>query len=484
MAQNVTLIRPDGTEPRDIVSVQAATDDVNLNVAFDMPATQAPRQAMGRTAGPGAQARPSPAVGGQAQPMRRATAPVYKFPARAAPPPRPPPPPPPEPEELSDFANASKIDPENSPEEGEEYEVEDGEEYEEYEEDGEEYEEEEAAPRARAPVIEPLPPFATITEERADIMFKLQRATRNGVHARTFGYNADIRDMRTELARVKTEQEVNASIAFQRQILMTICSGLEFANRRFPQYLDLELDGWSETMMDESSSGKFDNVFQRLHERHASRMSLPPELTLIAMIGGSALSFHLTRKMLGGGKKKTDAKKKKRRYVSSSSESESDESDDSLSPRERERRKYAKPAKKRSAKAPKAREMRGPGVDIGGLLGGASGMMGQMGQMGSFLPQVPVPDLAPRFSRPPRPVKEGARPLRAIPAIEELGEDDASDRLSDIPSDDLDDVPSDLESSESEPELPPRGRPKGTKVIEFDDKAPKKKRAPKNVIVI
>ena len=29
----------------------------------------------------------------------------------------------------------------------------------------------------RAPVVEPLPPFATITEERADIMFKLQRAT-------------------------------------------------------------------------------------------------------------------------------------------------------------------------------------------------------------------------------------------------------------------------------------------------------------------
>ena len=479
MAQNVTLIRPDGTEPRDIVNVQAATDDVNLNVAFDMP-TQAPRQAMGT-----GQARPSPVGGVQSQPMRRA-APVYKFPARAPPPPRPPPPPPPEPEELSDFANASKIDPENSPEEGEEYEVEDGEEYEEYEEDGEEYEEE-AAPRARAPVIEPLPPFATITEERADIMFKLQRATRNGVHARTFGYNADIRDMRTELARVKTEQEVNASIAFQRQILMTICSGLEFANRRFPQYLDLELDGWSEVMLEESSSGKFDNVFQRLHERHASRMSLPPELTLIAMIGGSALSFHLTRKMLGGGKKKkdADAKKKKRRYVSSSSESdsESEESDDSLSPRERERRKYAKPAKKRSAKAPKAREMRGPGVDIGGLLGGASGMMGQMG---SFLPQVPVPDLAPRFSRPPRPVKEGARPLRAVPAIEELGEDDASDRLSDIPSDDLDDVPSDLDSSESEPELPPRGRAlgKGTKVIEFDDKAPKKKRVPKNVIVI
>ena len=480
MAQNVTLIRPDGTEPRDVVNVQAATDDVNLNVAFDMP-SQAPRQAMGRAA---VQARPSPAVGGvQSQPMRRATAPVYKFPARAPPPPRPPPPPPPEPEELSDFANQSKIDPENSPEEGEEYEVEEGEEYEEFEEDAEEYEEE--APRARAPVVEPLPPFATITEERADIMFKLQRATRNGVHARTFGYNADIRDMRTELARVKTEQEVNASIAFQRQILMTICSGLEFANRRFPQYLDLELDGWSEAMMDESSSGKFDNVFQRLHERHASRMSLPPELTLIAMIGGSALSFHLTRKMLGGGKKKkdADAKKKRRRYVSSSSESESEtESDDSLSPRERERRKYAKPAKKRSAKAPKAREMRGPGVDIGGLLGGASGMMGQMG---SFLPQVPVPDLAPRFSRPPRPVKEGARPHRAVPAIEELGEDDASDRLSDIPSDDLDDVPSDLDSSaaESEPELPPRG-PKGTKMIELNDKAPKKKRAPKNVIVI
>ena len=84
----------------------------------------------------------------------------------------------------------------------------------------------------------PQPPFKTIEEERADIMYRLQRAQRNCIPVREFSWDSDIRDMRAEAERAKAEQEVDASVAFQRQILMTVCTGIEYANKRF-DYLDL-----------------------------------------------------------------------------------------------------------------------------------------------------------------------------------------------------------------------------------------------------
>jgi len=120
-------------------------------------------------------------------------------------------------------------------------------------------------------------------------------------------------------------------------------------------------------------------------------------------------------------------------------------------------------------------------------------MMGLGGLAGSILPQVPVPDLAPRFTRD-KARKPEIKEITRAPArdaspkpgngSDEEGSEDGSERLSDIPSD-LDDVPSDLDSSDVE-------APKNTntKVIEFTDAAPKKRGRPgkkaeaKNVIVI
>ena len=500
MAQNVTLVRPDGNEPRDVVDFDAG-DDLDFDVAFEMPRRAPPASAVP----PPPQWPQQPRQMPQPQPQRR---------PQPRPPPQQTPLPPPQPEELNDFANKNKIDDslemEQSPGEFEQ----DFNEQEDFQDD------DDLGPQQYRPVeIEPLPPFETLEDERADLMFKLQRSARNGIQTRPFGYNADIRELRSEVARAKAEHDVNASIAFQRQILMTICSGLEFANRKF-SYMDLELDGWSESMMDDI--GKYDNVFEKLHAKHASRMSIPPEIQLIMMIGGSAMTWHLTKTMMGGGKKAIEKTKPKRRRARSPSSSESEdeseasESEDDESPRERERRMYSRaappPKKKRPgrprpgrrAKSPQRRqgqnqrrepvEMRGPGFDVGS-------MMGLGGLAGSILPQVPVPDLAPRFTRD--------KPAQKRPVIEELPStrseaeaeaeapsaapsDSGSERLSDIPSD-LDDVPSDLDvpSDADGPGPQPKNNPKNnqTKVIEFSDAPkkrgrPSKKAEPKNVIVI
>lgn len=421
--QNVTLVRPEPNEPREVVQV-ADYGNRDFDVAFDMP----PRASS-----------PSPPPPPQ-QPQQQ-------------PPPPPPQRPPPQrqpqslrPEELTEFANPNKLE---SPMEDLE-EDQQSEDVPNFEEDYQEYE----YPQQyhQAPQQQPLPPFATLEDERADLMFKLQRASRNGIHVRQFSYTADIRDLRTEVAKAKAEQDVNASVAFQRQILMTVCSGLEFANRKWA-YFDLELDGWSESVMEDMD--KFTPIFERLHAKHAGRINnIPPELSLVLMIGGSAMTWHLTKTML---KPRAPPPVRKRR-LSSSSESDSSEEDELSNRRRRkERRKY-------SRQQPKQREMKGPGFDVGGL-----------GGLGGF-PPIPIPDLMPRMTREQSTVVEDVTEQQSA---EEEEEDNDSERLSDIPSEDLDNVPSNLHSPEQDT---------NEKVIDLPQDPPKKKRGPKkankNVIVL
>ena len=407
MAQNnVTLHRPDGNETRGLVDV--SNDPAGFDgLDFDIPRPQQQQQQ------PQFYAPPPP-------PQQQ----------------RPPPPPqqlPPQPEELNDFANPNKI--EDSPAAGESPEMM----MDDFNEYGDEYYDDQQAPQQHQqapPQIQPLPPFETLEEERADLMYKLQRASRSGIQVRSFGWNADIREMRAEVGRAKAEQEVDASIAFQRQILMTICTGMEFANKRFA-YLDLELDGWSENMMDDI--GKFDTVFEKLHKKHAGRMNIPPELQLVFMIGGSALTWHLvskSRKSRTIDEEMSKKRSKKKRKKSRQYDSDSDESE-----RSRLRKKYAKPAKT------SGKEMRGPGFDVGGMMGG----MGGIGGLTGMLPQVPVPNLNPQmFSRQPTlrrvtsPESDAPSPAPSdVPsdAPSPAPSDAPSERLSDIPSE-LDDVPS------------------------------------------
>jgi hypothetical protein len=445
MAQNVTLVPPGANDHR-VIEIDSGTTDASAGgIAFDIPRPQVQVQ-MAQRAPP--QQQPQ-----QLQQPQQRRPPQQRF-YRQPPPPPSPSPMPPQPEELNDFANPHKIDDSPEEEEGSPEEFEEQQQYDEHQEYDEQPEGYEYPPTPMQPALQPLPPFQTLEDERADLMFRLQRASKNGINVRSnFSWNADIRELRVEAARARAEQEISTSIAFQRHMLMMICTGLEFANKHW-SYFDLELDGWSTSMMDDI--GKFDVIFEKLHKKHAGNFNLPPELQLIFMIGGSAITWSMIAKSAKQSAKDR-SKKRQRRYDSS-------DSSDSESDRERERRKYAKPRSPPQTRNPppkpnkpnQRREMQGPGFDPSGLVGGLGGLSGLSGAF----PQVPVPDLRPKFSRPG---KVTVTEIEASP-------DDNSDRLSDVPSEDLDDVPSSFGGSPTE-------STENTKVVEVPEQ--KKKRAPR-----
>ena len=125
---------------------------------------------------------------------------------------------------------------------------------------------------------------------------EFRKFARKGVNVtQLFDMSSNLEDMEIEYGAIKRQIGLQKSIQFQRRMLMACCTGLEYLNHNYNNYLSLELDGWSENVMEDIHS--YDDVFEELYDKYADRVSVAPELKLLFMVGGSAFWFHLTNSM-------------------------------------------------------------------------------------------------------------------------------------------------------------------------------------------
>jgi hypothetical protein len=141
------------------------------------------------------------------------------------------------------------------------------------------------------------PPFAVGEEDdlKRELLYKFDRLEKRGVQLpRRFGMHSSYDEMKREFDRIERDRECDASVRFQRKMLMAMVTGVEFLNNRFDPF-DIQLDGWSETVQE--SLHDYDDVFEALHEKYHNKAHVPPEIKLIMMVGGSAFMFHLSNTM-------------------------------------------------------------------------------------------------------------------------------------------------------------------------------------------
>ena len=144
---------------------------------------------------------------------------------------------------------------------------------------------------------QPSPGYNTIEDEKQDLLYKFHRLESKGIKIpKKFNMYSDVREMRSDFERIKRDHEVNASIKFSRRMLMAVVSATEFLNKRYDPF-GVELNGWSETVMENSTDGDYDNIFERLHDKYAGKVNTPPELELMLSLAGSAIMFHMTSTM-------------------------------------------------------------------------------------------------------------------------------------------------------------------------------------------
>ena len=137
--------------------------------------------------------------------------------------------------------------------------------------------------------------YSSIEDEKADLLNKISRLIKKGFSSSArLNIYSDIDEIRTEYKRMTYSIEVERSIKFQRRMLVAAITGLEFLNDKFDPF-DLELNGWSQNTMENVED--YDGVFEDLYNKYKTKVQVAPEVKLIMMVGGSAMMFHLTNSM-------------------------------------------------------------------------------------------------------------------------------------------------------------------------------------------
>lgn len=103
-----------------------------------------------------------------------------------------------------------------------------------------------------------------------------------------------LEEMQAEYMRLKRDRELDAGVMFQRQMLMTCVSGIEFLSTNVSPF-DCKLDGWSHHVNDRLES--YDDILEELYAKYKGAAKMAPELRLLMALGGSAMMFSMQNRM-------------------------------------------------------------------------------------------------------------------------------------------------------------------------------------------
>lgn len=148
------------------------------------------------------------------------------------------------------------------------------------------------------PTEKPSKGYANVEDEKVDLLTQIARFEAKGNNVKKLDMRSDIQDVRVEYRRIQEELGVQASLKFSRRALMACVTGMEYLNHRYDPF-KVKLDGWSEQTYE--SIEDYDNVFEKLHRKWASKVEVAPEIELLMMVGSSAFMFHLTQSFFNTG---------------------------------------------------------------------------------------------------------------------------------------------------------------------------------------
>lgn len=122
----------------------------------------------------------------------------------------------------------------------------------------------------------------------------LERMDRKGVGGTKMTTANTLEEINAEVAKRKDSKGLEASIRFQRSMLTTVTSGMEFLNSRYDP-LGVALDGWSEQVNENIDD--YDEIFEELYDKYKDKSKVAPEVRLIMSLGLSAAMCHVTNTM-------------------------------------------------------------------------------------------------------------------------------------------------------------------------------------------
>jgi hypothetical protein len=146
--------------------------------------------------------------------------------------------------------------------------------------------------------------YEQMQEQKFDYLCKLDRLQKSGSKtSRIYSMSSDLDEIRREYEKIMYERQLQKGIQMQRRLLITCCSGIEFLNTKFDP-IGAQLDDWSTQVNDEIES--YDDIFTELYDKYQGSGTMAPELRLLFMVGGSAVTYHITKTMFKNMPNATD----------------------------------------------------------------------------------------------------------------------------------------------------------------------------------
>lgn len=138
------------------------------------------------------------------------------------------------------------------------------------------------------------PPKDIVKEaaEKSDLINKLQRLEAKGFPvAKRFTMDNSLDEIKSEYTRLVDARQLETSIRFQRNMMMSVVTGAEWMNNKFDPF-DIKLDGWSEGVHENIED--YDEIFEELYDKYKERGKMPPEARLMFQLAGSGFMCHIT----------------------------------------------------------------------------------------------------------------------------------------------------------------------------------------------
>ncbi len=136
-----------------------------------------------------------------------------------------------------------------------------------------------------------------IKAAKSECLQKLHRYSQQGFPVPDhLGMHSSLDELQGECDRIKRGIDVQNSIQFQRRMLVTVVTGIEYVNGAYDPLGSMggpspQLQGWSKNVMSEIDS--FDSIFEELFEKYRNRVAMPPELQLMLALMMSAVACHM-----------------------------------------------------------------------------------------------------------------------------------------------------------------------------------------------
>jgi len=149
----------------------------------------------------------------------------------------------------------------------------------------------------KAPEFNPSLEYLSPEQESAkksEGLTMLERMDRKGIGGSKMTAANTLDEINAEVAKRKDSKGLEASIRFQRSMLTTVTSGMEFLNSRYDP-LGVHLDGWSEQVNENVED--YDEIFEELYDKYKDKSKVAPEVRLIMSLGLSAAMCHITNTM-------------------------------------------------------------------------------------------------------------------------------------------------------------------------------------------